>query len=360
MYQAARAGGDPGREFKLKTPTPEEYLIRNLLPRFLGDHYGGKPSEKNQRRAFEIHVIPVWGDRDVRTIDLPEIREFLRGFGSRPLGNSMDARLKQFFKWLRLERLIAVNPMTDLAGIKPAKERPRDRCLSARELGILWHVSSVLEWPWSGLLVALIVTWQRRTQVATMEWGHLLHLDDSALARWEVPKEKMMKADRAHIIPIPDPLRTMLLARQEEHGSEQYVFSTRGGWAPISGLSYFKKLVDDAALAEGWWLEAWDLHDLRRTGTSLSGEHVRYADGRPVEPFYRDRILNHGMGRLRGTYDKNHYFTEKKFILDGYAEFVLRCAQSVPNTQEARKERLREMSHSLKRKKVTHSPDSSR
>jgi integrase len=63
-------------------------------------------------------------------------------------------------------------------------------------------------------------------------------------------------------------------------------------------------------------LEPWTLHDLRRTAMTLM---VRA--GVPEE--HADRVLGHVPPRIKKTYNRHSYVTEKKAALEKLAETVL-------------------------------------
>ena len=79
--------------------------------------------------------------------------------------------LKMLFNWSAGRDLIASNPCT---GVKPpARTVERDRVLSDAELSAVWRATFQLPSPWGEMFRMLILTGQRRSEVATMRWSEV-------------------------------------------------------------------------------------------------------------------------------------------------------------------------------------------
>jgi len=81
----------------------------------------------------------------------------------------------------------------------PTVEVARDRVLSDIELAACWRASGGLEWPYSGFMHLLILTGQRRNEVAAMTWKEL----DLDARVWTLPGARA-KNGIEHTIPLPD------------------------------------------------------------------------------------------------------------------------------------------------------------
>ena len=68
----------------------------------------------------------------------------------------------------------------------PSKERARDRVLSDDELRWLWRACEKIDWPFGPLVKLLLLTGQRRDEVATLQWSEL----DLGQRTWTLPREK--------------------------------------------------------------------------------------------------------------------------------------------------------------------------
>ena len=81
----------------------------------------------------------------------------------------------------------------------PTKEQPRDRVLSDDEIRWLWEAAGVVGWPFGTLARLLLLTAQRRDEVATLEWPEL----DLKKRNWTMPREKT-KNNRGHEVQLSD------------------------------------------------------------------------------------------------------------------------------------------------------------
>lgn len=76
---------------------------------------------------------------------------------------------------------------------RTAKETARERVLSDTELARVWDAAETVGGIAGGFFKLLILTGQRRDEVATMRWADL----DLPAGVWTLPRERT-KGDRAH------------------------------------------------------------------------------------------------------------------------------------------------------------------
>jgi len=213
--------------------------------------------------------------------------------------------------------LIAVDPT---AGVdKRATPVARDRALSDGEIALFWNGCDGLGWPFRDLFRLLLVTGQRRAEVAGMRWRELA----IEKREWLIPRERT-KNDKAHIVHLGASALQIIagLPRFNEAGAElPFLFST--SWVrPPSGFSHAKARLDLLmAKANGDVLVAdWTLHDLRRTATSGMARLG-------VQPHVADRVLNHTAGEISGVrcvYNRYEYLAESGDALDLWGQHVER------------------------------------
>src|SRR5262249_57874152 len=104
----------------------------------------------------------------------------------------------KLFNWAIERDSIAVSPC---AGVKPpTPEQARDRVLNDNELGNVWRAADQLGGPFGVLVKLLMLTGQRRDEVARMTWREV----DLASRLWTLPKERS-KNGQPHDIPLSDP-----------------------------------------------------------------------------------------------------------------------------------------------------------
>jgi integrase len=276
-------------------------------------------SAREWRRIIERDAKPAWGDRAIDAITRRDVRDLVEGVsgrGAEVQANRVLARLKTLFNWAVQQDVIATSPA---AGLKPpAKEVERDRVLSDEEIRWFRVGCDQLGWPFGPLFKLLLLTAQRRDEVASMEWSHLSQDGKT----WTMPREKS-KNDRAHEVQL-SPLAAGAL-QSLPRVSETLVFTTNGA-RPVSGFSGAKAALDRLMEAERRKqlglpddappaIPGWTLHDLRRTAaTGMARLNI--------PPHVVDKILNHVSGSIRGVaaiYNRHSYLDERRAALDAWA-----------------------------------------
>jgi integrase len=208
----------------------------------------------------------------------------------------------------------------------PAKEQARDRALSDAEIRWLWEACEAVGWPFGPLVKLLVLTAQRRDEVAGMERPEI----DLAKQNWTMPREKA-KNNRAHEVQLSDAVIAVLKAVPRV--GDGLVF-TMTGTTPVSGFSRVKARIDAAMLAAkrdelGEKCEpvpAWTLHDLRRTAaTGMARLNF--------PPHVVDKVLNHVSGTIRGVaavYNRFEYIDERRAALEAWGRYVTNLVSPAP------------------------------
>jgi integrase len=238
---------------------------------------------------------------------------------------------RAMFNWAQARELVTGNPF---AAVRiETREVSRDRALSDAELGAVWRAATAMDYPFGPLLRLLILTLQRRSEVAGMRWAEL----DQALTTWTLPADRA-KNRKAHIVPLPAPARAIMreLAERPRLAGQRLVFTTTGK-TPVSGfanaMEQVARLIDKAAKeAPGPPPPAalpWHLHDLRRTGVTTLARLG-------VAPHVADRLLNHVQGTIRGVaavYQRHDFMAEREAAAGLWAAHVLAVGGSAGGQQ---------------------------
>ena len=107
------------------------------------------------------------------------------------------------FNWALRRHLVAANPFA--AVTVEARERSRDRVLSDAELAQAWRAAGIMAYPFGPFFRLLILTLQRRGEVAGMRWDELA----ADLSLWTIPGSRT-KNGKAHLVHLPPPAREIL------------------------------------------------------------------------------------------------------------------------------------------------------
>ena len=269
-------------------------------------------------RTLENVVKPRWGKRSLMSLKRADMVKLMDEYSDRPGRKKyVHSLLRKMFNWAVDREDIEVSP---LLGMKaPKAVASRRRVLGQEELVCLWKACDQAGWPWGPYVRLLILTMQRRQEVAEMDWSEI----DLAAKTWTLPAERA-KNGEAHIVPLTDLAIDQLKAMQPK--ASGLVFTTTGKTA-VSGFSKAKRTLDTEMIAimeerqrTGTGgvtvvsIAEWRLHDIRRTGaTNLQ------ALGIPIE--VTEAVLNHISGTragVAGIYNRYKYEPEKRAALDAW------------------------------------------
>jgi integrase len=275
-------------------------------------------SWRETQRVFDKYVKPELGDFRLEAVTAIHIRDLVENMAeSTPImANRTLATVRKFFNWAVEKQMVSTSPVTNIS--PPAKESSRDRVLTNEEIEAAWDAFETLGWPFGQAFQLLLVTGQRRDEVARMRWKDI----DLKAGLWTLHREST-KADRMHEVPLSS--LALRILGNAKRTSPEYVFSTNGK-SPISGFSKAKKKVDEAVAARRMQSEGqenldeneiadWRLHDLRRTVASQMAK-MR------VAPHVIEKVLNHSSGAISGVaavYNRHGYTIEKREALDSWA-----------------------------------------
>ena len=292
--------------------------------------------------AFASHLDDAAEDLDrtavVRALDaLTRRRKRKEGDGAdKAKGAAMTGRTAAYgraaFAWAVKRDAVRENPF---AGLPIAKSiARRERVLSDQELVEVWRAAGDAAAPYSTIVALLLLTGQRRGEVAGMTWGELS--DD--LTTWTLPGERT-KNGEPHTVPLSGPARDLIrallpddanetkrvLREQRAHGG----LVLPGAVGPFAGWSKAKRALDEAIMdarakaaakagASAAPLVPWSVHDLRRTvATGLQRLGVRLE--------VTEAVLNHvsgSRGGIAGVYQRHDWASEKRAALDAWAAHV--------------------------------------
>lgn len=211
--------------------------------------------------------------------------------------NRALAAIKKLFSWSVDRGTVEFKPLAGLK--KPTKEIPRDRVLSDKELVACWRASEQEGTPFEQFVKILILTGQRRGEVAGMRWSEI----DFEHAIWTIPAKRAKNAT-VHAVPLA-PLALETLRSMPRFLNSDLVFTTTGR-TPVSGFGRLKDRLD-----RGVTVSDWRVHDIRRTvATNLAMLGI--------QPHIIEAVLNHRSGIVSGVaaiYNRHAYFDEKREAL---------------------------------------------
>ena len=258
---------------------------------------GARSWEMIVRSLRRAEMVPLHAKRAdaVTRRELMEVVDGVAAAGTPHAAGNLLRHLKMALSWAVGRGLLVASPLDKARA--PVKPTERDRVLAHKELAAVWKGCGSLPDPWRSMVRMLILTGQRRTEVAGMRWEEV----DLDAALWTIPRERVKK-DRPHSVPLA-PAAMAILRELANHGAEGFVFTTTGGRSASSNFNKMKAKLDAACgVAE------WVFHDLRRTVRSGLA-----ALGVPRE--VARAVVNHADGKIDRVYNRHDYLAEKREAL---------------------------------------------
>jgi integrase len=284
-------------------------------------------------RLLRHGPVKVWAKRhvsEVRRADLVELLEDIR-HRSPAVARATYAELRPFFEWCADRELIAVSPCVSVKA--PPRPEARDRVLADAELRLIWRAADGLGFPFGHVFKLLMLTGQRRAEVAGMKWAEV----DIDAGLWRIPAERA-KNKQAHELDLSPEALAIIREVKALKLKGPNLFPARGGGA-VRGFSATKRKLDaevetlrikDAEeageLPPKELLPPWRIHDLRRTAATGMAAMA-------FPPHVVERVLNHVSGTqsgLVGVYQRHNYRAERKAALTAWGARVKAVLAGAP------------------------------
>jgi len=173
----------------------------------------------------------------------------------------------------------------------------------------------MIGWPFGPLFQLLLLTAQRRDEVAGMTWSEV-NLNKRI---WILPRDRT-KNDKAHVVHLS--ALAIEIINRAPRASDRFLFTTTGT-TPVSGWGRARGRLA-AAMGDP---EPFTLHDLRRsaaTGMARIG----------VAHHVVDRTLNHTAGKISGVariYNQFDYAAERQAALEAWSRHIESLVQPTPS-----------------------------
>jgi len=310
-------------------PVPQVLTLGDVIPQFITRYAqrhtkDWKGTESVLMRMNGLHRMPL---NAIKRGDVTrELERLISDIGDKggkgTRANRGLAAIKKLYSWCIDQGIVENSPVV---GLKPLiKEVSRDRYLTDNEITAFWSGCEAEGYPFEQFGQLLLLTAQRRDEIASMRWSEL-DLDRGTLTL----KAERTKNSTAHIVPLSRKALVILRSIPRFLGSD-YVFTSTGR-TPISGFGRFKDRLDTFV---GLDAEDWRFHDVRRTAATNMAILK-------VQPHIIEAVLNHKSGIVSGvaaTYNRHAYLDEKRDALEtwsSYVEKITGASLSPPRTEAA-------------------------
>jgi integrase len=316
-------------EHTLGRHRPPSIRFAEALDLFVETHckQHNKPSTATEtERLLRKHFLPRLRQLDLAEISKRDVSQILDKLLPTQKANGQFAAIRAFFRWAVRRGLILHSPCEGMQ--LPSKPHARDRVLDDTELVSVWRAAEQYGHPFGTIVHLLILTGQRRGEIAALEW-------DWIGAETITLPAAITKNGLQHTFPIGNLARGVIESVPRLH--EKLLFPARGKDGPFSGWSKTKAALDTHIATDEVGevpvdedtgqpllaLSPWTLHDLRRTfATNLA------ALGTPIH--VTEKILNHVSGTVSGVaavYNRHAYMDEMRAAIDAWESKLTRLLE---------------------------------
>jgi integrase len=318
VFAARLDGRDPAAEKRERKRRAVADRVEDLLEAFIDQRLSQNRSGGEIARLLRREMGRAWAGRSIHEIgkrDVVEVISAIEQRGAPVAANKTLKSIKTFLRWCVGRAILDQSPAEGVPA--PAKEISRDRVLSDDELAKVIFAAREVDDPYCGIVELLVLTEQRREEVARLAWDEL----DLTQRIWTIPKSRTKNA-KPHVVQLSDQ-SIAVLRRVEKRGP--YVSAVHGN-KPFQNFAVAKRKLDELSKVPGW-----RLHDLRRT--CVSGM-ARLG----IAPHVADKILNHQSGTITGVaavYQRHEFLRERKDALERWGAHVAKIVMEVSERRRA-------------------------
>lgn len=320
-FAKAKSGIDPLVPPPEPRPEPKVLTVKDLIPLYV-EHiktYLVPLSVRQQQRALEYDMLPVWRHQPIKEILRPDAIKLIEFIQKRAPGQARNVKkaAQSMFDYAEARGYVEFNPFAGVQKHVPAiAPRTGDRWLSDEEIKIVWENSKDIEIGRAILL--MLVTGQRPGEVTGMTWSEI----DGEW--WQISWKRikteinpnLKREPRDHRVYLT-PLALSLLPIKTD---DVYIFPANGRGRSVGAVGGMRPGTISHYLTEGqdnkyFGLPRWTPKDLRRTvrtGLSRLGVPERHAEA----------VLNHTQSGVKKVYDLYEYDKEKKRALIKWAKHL--------------------------------------
>ena len=313
-----RDGGDPAVERRKaqrdqlnasEADRPLTWWLDIYVRSELGDDTRHKQYEASHIRLGLAEM--EMSDQPPASIAEDSIKDLLQLHRDRPAtARHRFGAMSRFLDFLQDQKVIQSNPAQSVSKKRrPKPPAPRSTYYDAEVLNKLWNPEQPLKDAYLRYLRFLITTPLRAKEAAELTVGQI------SLSRMEISLSATdTKNSEAFVMPLSELAKQQLLI--ETHTEAQRVFQLSSKpEQPMKSWSHFNASVRKATRVKNF-----NLHDLRRTFSTLIAEHSEFGEG------LIDGLLNHKQSATRSGvirhYQMAKHVERRREVMDWWGKYL--------------------------------------
>jgi integrase len=274
------------------------------------------------RRYLERDVLPEIGKKPLACVEKKELREII--FAKIADGHEQAALairnlLKRMWDYAVECEVTETNPAAAIKAKFIAPIASRSRALNERELGAFLQALDMarIRDEMKDALMLILLTLVRKSELRLARWREF----DLDRAEWALPMEHS-KMETPLVIPLSRQAVTLLLRQRERHPNASIVFPMRDAVDTPIAPSTLNRALARIPLK----IDHFTVHDLRRSAATNLAEH-EYNEA------WIEKALNHNKKGVAGIYNRAQYATQRRTMLQSWADRLDSLAQTGANQQ---------------------------
>ncbi|WP_124949288.1 tyrosine-type recombinase/integrase [Sulfuriferula thiophila] len=300
----------------------EDRLFHHVAVEYL-DSQKAVHTDKHHKKLegwLKNDVIPWIGKRAIDEISTPDMHGVMKRIEERGVistAHCVLALCNRIFRFAVVTGKIDRNPCVDLQGaLKPVQGKNFAHITEPKDIGELLrridthrgtHVVR-------SALILLPLLFSRPGELRQMEWSEL----DLDAARWTIPKEKMRKGKREHVVLLSTQAVEIIKGMQPLTGELRYVFC---------GANDETKPMSDGAINNALRTLGYNTqeeitgHGFRHMASTLLNEMGFKGDLVEAQLSHKDK------DKIRATYNHAKYLLERKVMMQVWSDYLYALKQ---------------------------------
>ncbi len=289
-----------------------ESTVRVFAERWFNDVVNRSCQEpRNIRRILDKDVLPEIGDMpvaEVRIDDVLRITDAIKARGADQMALHTRNTLKRLFAYAIARGKAQFNPAAAIEARFIAVARSRDVALSPEEVGKLLRgiYQSSTKRQHKLALHLLILCMVRKSELLEARWEEI----DFDRAEWSIPGERMKK-DKPHLVPLSTQAVAMFEELRALSSGSEWVLPSRNSLKRPVAKTTLNRVVSGLDLD----VRDFVIHDFRRTASTHLHEAGFNTD-------WVEKALAHEQKGVRGVYNRAEYLSQRREMLQWWANFV--------------------------------------
>ena len=250
------------------------------------------------QRKIDVELLPLWGDRPITGITRADVKALLREKAQDgPIAaNRLLALISKIFTWALDEEIVQALPAVRLPRLR-RRAGARARSDSRRDPHPVGCFRQA-RYPFGAVFRMLLVTGQRRGEVADMKWSEI------AGDGWKLPGASV-KSAQGHLVPLSSLAREILrcVPRVGDRVFAAHSDKVLQGWSKAKARA-------DALCTRR------SLPGVSTISGSTTATHMRSIG---IDRLVVSKILNHAEGGITRVYDRYAADPEKAAAMERWA-----------------------------------------